>query len=84
MLPDEVVLPAGATAVTAPFTSTVWQVDVRPGDRVDEGQKLLAVEAMKMESMVHAPVEGHVLEVYIKPGDQVAPGQVLAAIGAAA
>ncbi len=84
VLPDEVTIPAGATAVTAPFTSTVWQVDVRPGDRVDEGQKLLAVEAMKMESMVHAPADGHVLEVYVKPGDQVAPGQVLAAIGAAA
>jgi len=80
----EVTVPDGATAVTAPFTSTVWQVDVRPGDRVDAGQKLLAVEAMKMESMVHAPVEGHVLEVYVEPGDQVAPGQVLAAIGAAA
>ena len=84
VLPDEVILPAGATAVTAPFTSTVWQVDVRPGDRVDAGQKVVAVEAMKMESMVHAPVEGHILEVYVKPGDQVAPGQVLAAIGAAA
>ncbi|WP_414437192.1 urea carboxylase [Curtobacterium flaccumfaciens] len=81
---DAVTVPEGSTAVYAPFTSTVWQVDVRPGDRVDEGQKLLAVEAMKMESMVHAPVPGHVLEVYIKPGDQVAPGQVLAAIGAAA
>lgn len=80
---EDVVVPAGAKAVTAPFTSTVWQVDVRPGDRVDEGQKLLSVEAMKMESIVHAPVDGHVLEVYIKPGEQVAPGQVLAAIGAA-
>ncbi|MGU3409467.1 urea carboxylase [Microbacterium sp. M1A1_1b] len=81
---DAVTVPEGSTAVVAPFTSTVWQVDVRPGDRVDAGQKLLAVEAMKMESMVHAPVGGQVLEVYISPGEQVAPGQVLAAIGGAA
>lgn len=84
VVPDAVTVPEGSTAVTAPFTSTVWQVDVRPGDRVDAGQKLLAVEAMKMESMVHAPVDGHVLEVYVTPGEQVAPGQVLAAIGAPA
>jgi urea carboxylase len=80
----DVTVPEGATAVYAPFTSTVWQIDIAIGDRVAAGQKLLAVEAMKMESMVHAPVDGHVLELYIKPGDQVAPGQILAAIGAAA
>ena len=78
-------VPEGSTAVYAPFTSTVWQVDVRPGDRVDAGQKLLAVEAMKMESMVHAPVRRDTCSRSTsQPGEQVAPGQVLAAIGAAA
>lgn len=79
-----VTIPEGSTAVYAPFTSTVWQIDVTPGDRVAAGEKILAVEAMKMESMVHAPIAGEVLEVYIRPGEQVAPGQILAAIGVAA
>ncbi|OUE23794.1 urea carboxylase [Clavibacter michiganensis] len=78
-----VAIPPGATAVTAPFTSTVWRVDVRPGDDVSAGDAVLAVEAMKMESVVGAPVAGRVLDVHIRPGEQVAPGQVLAVIGAA-
>jgi len=80
----EITVPEGATAVHASFTSTVWQIDVAIGDRVEAGQKLLAVEAMKMEAPVHSPVQGKVLDLYVRPGDQVAPGQVLAAIGAPA
>jgi urea carboxylase len=76
----EIIVPPGTTAVYAPFTSSVWQIDVRAGTRVSKGQKVLAVEAMKMESMVNAPLDGEVVAVYARPGDQVAPGQVLLAI----
>ncbi len=75
-------LPAGATAVTAPFVSTVWQVSVQAGDRVGTGDRILALEAMKMETPVAAPHGGEVLAVYVRAGEQVAPGQVLAAVGA--
>jgi urea carboxylase len=77
-------LPPGATPVAAPFLSTVWQLLVEPGTEVTEGEKILAVEAMKMESTVLAPCSGRVLEIYAKPGDQVAAGQVLLTIGAGA
>ncbi|MCU1405442.1 MAG: uca [Glaciihabitans sp.] len=77
---DEVVLPAGALAVSAPFISTVWQLNVVPGQRVAAGEKLLALEAMKMESAVIAPTAGVVAEIYTRPGDQVAPGQILLSI----
>jgi urea carboxylase len=76
-------VPEGATPVTAPFVSTVWQVSVEPGDRIEAGGRLLALEAMKMEAPVIAPHAGEVLAVYVRPGEQVAPGQVLAAVGAA-
>ena len=79
---DAVQLPEGATAVTAPFVSTVWQVSAEPGDRVDAGGRILALEAMKMETPVVAPHAGEVLAVYVRPGEQVAPGQVLAAVRA--
>ena len=77
-------VPEGATVVAAPFLSTVWQVLVEPGAMVAAGEKVLAVEAMKMESAVTAPCSGRVLGVYAKPGDQVSAGQALVTIGTAA
>ena len=73
-------VPAGATAVTAPFIASVWQVDARPGMRVAKGDKLAALEAMKMETIIAAPHDGTVAEVYTAVGTQVAAGQVLLAL----
>src|SRR6202034_932335 len=73
-------VPAGATAVTAPFIASVWQVDARPGMRVTAGDKLASLEAMKMETIVVAPHDGTVAEVYTAVGTQVAAGQVLLAL----
>jgi urea carboxylase len=80
---EAVRLPDGATAVTAPFVSTVWQVSAGVGDLVGAGDRILALEAMKMETPVTSPHGGRVLAVYVRPGEQVAPGQILAAVGAA-
>jgi urea carboxylase len=66
--------------VTVPFTASVWQVDARPGLRVAKGDKLAAVEAMKMETIITAPHDGTVAEVYTAVGTQVAAGQVLLAL----
>ena len=74
---EAVVVPTGATGVAAPFTSTVWQLAVEPGQEVRRGDKLMSLEAMKMESSVLAPCDGTVARIYVRPGDQVAPGQVL-------
>src|SRR5262249_11378094 len=41
-------VPDGASAVSAPFTASVWQVDARPGAHVAKGDKLISLEAMKM------------------------------------
>jgi urea carboxylase len=76
----EVTVPAMATAVSAPFTASVWQVAARPGDRVAAGDKLLSLEAMKMETVLAAPHDGTVAEVYTAVGTQVEPGQVLLAL----
>ena len=75
-------VPEGATAVVAPFVSTVWQLSVEIGQQVAAGDRVLALEAMKMETPMTAPAGGEVLEIYVKAGEQVAPGQVLMAIGA--
>jgi biotin carboxyl carrier protein len=62
-------------------------VEARPGDRVSKGDKLLSLEAMKMETVLAAPQDGTVAEVYTAVGTQVEPGQILLALipdGAAA
>jgi urea carboxylase len=79
-LAEAVRVPAGATAVTAPFIASVWQVDARPGLRVARGDKLASLEAMKMETIIAAPHDGTVAEVYTAVGTQVAAGQVLLAL----
>jgi pyruvate carboxylase len=45
----------------------VVTVDVRPGDSVAKGQKLLMLEAMKMQTTIVAPRDGKVQEVLVKP-----------------
>lgn len=79
---EAVVLPPGTSAVTAPFAASVWQVDVEPGTRVASGQRLVALEAMKMETAVTAPHAGTVAAVYARPGSAVTAGQPLVAIEA--
>jgi urea carboxylase len=74
---EAVVAPPGGHVVEAPFMSTVWRVDVRPGDQVRAGDHLLALEAMKTESVVAAPADGEVVRVLVTPGDQVGPGTAL-------
>jgi urea carboxylase len=76
----DVTVPDGATPVTVSFTASVWQVEARPGSRVAKGDKLLSLEAMKMETVVAAPHDGIVAEVYAAVGTQVEPGQVLVAL----
>ncbi|MER6159487.1 5-oxoprolinase/urea amidolyase family protein [Streptomyces sp. NPDC001868] len=73
----EVRVPEGGHLIEAEFTASVWQLNVRPGDRVTTGQPLLTLEAMKMESRVLSPTDGVVHEVLTRPGAQVEAGTAL-------
>jgi len=68
--------------LAAPMPGTVVRVDVAVGDRVEPGQPLVWLEAMKMEHAVHAPVAGTVTELPAAVGDQVAQGAPLAVLAA--
>ena len=76
-------VPEGCRAVRSSVTASVWSIGVEAGQRVEAGQKLMVLEAMKMEIAVTAPVAGIVETLNCKPGMLVAAGQVLAAIRAA-
>jgi biotin carboxyl carrier protein len=56
----------------------VLSVDVAVGDRVKHGQRLMIVEAMKMEHAISAPYAGVVGALLVAPGDRVAAGVPLA------
>ena len=67
--------------VHAALAGNIFRVLVRPGDRVAEGQTILVVEAMKMETEVSAPRDGQIAAVLVAEGDAVAVGDVLVTIG---
>ena len=77
----DLVLADDEQRVDAPFSSSVWKVDVTVGDRVVAGQALLALEAMKMETVVTAPSDGIVTHVLVEAGNQVDPGTPLVVVG---
>lgn len=58
--------------VNAPLGGNIFKVLVSPGDAVEEGDVLIILEAMKMETEIRAPKAGTVGEVFIKVGDAVA------------
>ena len=70
--------PAGAgTPVTAPLAGTIWKVTATEGQTVAEGDVLLILEAMKMETEIRAAQAGTVRGIAVKSGDAVAVGDTL-------
>ena len=61
----------------SPMPGRVISVDTRQGDRVGTGQKLLTLEAMKMEHSLLAPFDGVVAELNAAEGAQVTEGTLL-------
>jgi glutaconyl-CoA/methylmalonyl-CoA decarboxylase subunit gamma len=67
-------------AIKAPLPGTIIQVFVKPGDKVSLGQKILTMEAMKMENNVISEKDGIVKTVSVKPGQTVMQNDILAEI----
>ncbi len=63
--------PANPAHVGAPIPGAVTTVSVEVGDRVAKGDRLLVMEAMKMQSTVYAPVAGRVVQKLVNVGDKV-------------
>jgi biotin carboxyl carrier protein len=73
--------PSGsAGSVHAPIPGVVTKILVAVGDRVEAGQVVLKLEAMKMENDIAAPAPGTVKEVAVAEGAEVSDGQLLVAI----
>jgi urea carboxylase len=73
----EPAMPDGCRAVRSPTTASVWKVAVEPGQRVVAGEKLVVLEAMKMEIAVAAPIAGIIEVLNCVKGAMVLAGQNL-------
>jgi pyruvate carboxylase len=69
--------PADPTHVAAGMPGMVIGVTIAVGDVVKKGQKLLALEAMKMETIITADRDGEVVQLQVKSGSQVETGDLL-------
>ncbi|HEX8084018.1 MAG TPA: acetyl-CoA carboxylase biotin carboxylase subunit [Solirubrobacteraceae bacterium] len=70
----------GGDKLESPLQGNVWKVLVEPGQKVEEGQLVTIIEAMKMENEITAHKAGVIAELPIKEGGSVAAGDTLAII----
>ncbi len=69
-----------AEPITAPLAGNIWKVIVSAGQQVQEGDVLVILEAMKMETQIVANKAGTVASISVKPGDTVKVGDHLVSL----
>ncbi|PKP01718.1 MAG: acetyl-CoA carboxylase biotin carboxyl carrier protein subunit [Bacteroidetes bacterium HGW-Bacteroidetes-6] len=72
---------AVTTSIKSPLPGVIMDVHVKEGDTITFGQKLLTLEAMKMENVINSDKEGVVKSIKFHKGDNVMEGDVLVEIG---
>jgi pyruvate carboxylase subunit B len=69
--------PSHEGCVSTAMPGTIVDVKVKAGDKVNAGDGVLVIEAMKMENEIQAPKSGIVVAVHVKKGDSVTPDETL-------
>lgn len=72
----------GTNNIVSEIAGTVWEVRVKPGDRIEVGDEIIIIESMKMEIPVLAEDSGVIDQVLVEKGTLVAEGQAVASIAA--
>lgn len=67
----------GAGLISSPIPGHILEISVSVGDKVLEGQKLLVLEAMKLENIITAHRAGVIKEILVRQGDAVTHGQAM-------
>jgi urea carboxylase len=75
-----IVVPPGYKALKASSAGSVWSIEAKEGDTLHPGQKVILIEAMKMEVAVATAQGGTLHSIHCKPGMPVLPGQILAIV----
>lgn len=63
--------------IKAHITGTVWKIEVKVGEKVEEGTTVVILESMKMEMPVESEDEGTVKAILVNEGQAVTEGQIL-------
>lgn len=80
--PAQPAAPAGAgSPIKAPLPGTITDLKVNVGDKVNQGDVVLVLEAMKMQNSIESEYTGTVTSITVKPGENVMEGAVLLTIG---
>ena len=75
--------PVGASAaggdgnISVPMKGTIVKIQVAEGDKVEAGDILVVLEAMKMENNIASDVNGTIAEITIEEGDSVGAGDII-------
>ncbi|MGE0078261.1 MAG: acetyl-CoA carboxylase biotin carboxyl carrier protein subunit [Bacteroidales bacterium] len=72
---------ATSGSIKSPLPGVILDVHIKPGDTIKVGQRLIVLEAMKMENNIDSDKEGKVIDVKVRKGDSVLEGDVLIIIG---
>ena len=78
---DKPMAPGTGSPVKAPLPGTITDVKVNVGDKVNTGDIVLVLEAMKMQNNIESEYSGTITSVTVKPGESVMEGAVLMTIG---
>ena len=66
--------------VEVPITGKIISVNVKAGDKVEEGDTICTLESMKMENPILAPVSGTITQIGVNADQVVMPGETIAVI----
>ena len=80
-IPPAATAPSGGSLIKSPLPGVILDIFVSVGDAVKPGQRIVMLEAMKMENNIDADKEGIVKEIRVKRNDSVMEGDVLIVIG---
>jgi Biotin carboxyl carrier protein len=73
--------PKGSGFIKSPLPGTIVDLHIKVGDNVRAGDKLLTLEAMKMENIINSDKTGTIVKINYKKGDTVMEGDILIEVG---
>jgi urea carboxylase len=73
-------IPAGCSTIASHVAGNLWQIKLKEGELVQEGDMVAIVESMKMEIAVMAAVAGKVTKILCNEGMPISAGQNLVVI----
>lgn len=78
---QQTVAPGSGSVIKSPLPGTITSINVKVGDKVNEGDTVIVLEAMKMQNNIESEFTGTVTSIVVNPGDSVMEGAVLLTIG---